>query len=216
MLPIENKKMAIKVLIIDDEAQLRTLLARIISLEGYEVLQAEDLTSAQKQTLLHHPDIILCDVLLPDGNGVDAIPLLKKLSPEGEIIMLTAHGNIADGVRSIKNGAYDYLTKGDDNNRIIPMLSNVSDKIHLAKRVNKLQSIIGKEYTFDSIIGSSKSLNQAVTMAQKVAPTDTAILLTGETGTGKEVFATAIHGGNIRVDSEIGKGSCFTISFNVA
>lgn len=212
MLPIENKKMAIKVLIIDDEAQLRTLLARIISLEGYEVLQAEDLTSAQKQTLLHHPDIILCDVLLPDGNGVDAIPLLKKLSPEGEIIMLTAHGNIADGVRSIKNGAYDYLTKGDDNNRIIPMLSNVSDKIHLAKRVNKLQSIIGKEYTFDSIIGSSKSLNQAVTMAQKVAPTDTAILLTGETGTGKEVFATAIHEASQRKNKSFVAVNCGALS----
>lgn len=204
--------MDVKVLIIDDEAQLRTLLARIISLEGYEVLQAADLTSAQKQISFHHPDIILCDVLLPDGNGVDAIPVLKKLSPKSEIIMLTAHGNIADGVRSIKNGAYDYLTKGDDNNRIIPMLSNVSDKIHLTKRVDKLQSIIGKEYSFESIIGSSKSLNLAVSMAQKVAPTDTAILLTGETGTGKEVFATAIHEASQRKSKSFVAVNCGALS----
>src|SRR5574344_868344 len=175
--------MNIKVVIIDDEAQLRMLLARIISLEGYEVIQADMITSAWKQIALHKTDIVLCDVLLPDGNGVDAIPQLKSALPEGEIIMLTAHGNIADGVKSIKNGAYDYLTKGDDNNRIVPMLSNVADKIKLTRKVDKLQSLVNKEYSFDTIIGNSKSLKSAVALAEKVAPTDAVVLLTGETGT---------------------------------
>lgn len=204
--------MNIKVLIIDDEAQLRMLLARIISLEGYEVLQADSIAAALKQIAQHQPDIVLCDVLLPDGNGVEAIPRLKAVLPQGEIIMLTAHGNIADGVKSIKNGAYDYLTKGDDNNRIVPMLSNVADKIKLTRKVDKLQSLVNKEYSFDTIIGSSKSLRQAVMLAEKVAPTDAVVLLTGETGTGKEVFATAIHDASKRKDKSFVAVNCGALS----
>lgn len=182
-----------KILIIDDEEQLRSLLARIISLEGYEVIQANNIKNGLKQIEQQKPNLVLCDVFLPDGNGVDAIVELKKALPEGEIIMLTAHGNIADGVLSIKNGAYDYLTKGDDNNRIITMIANAMEKVSLKKRATKLESILKKEYTFESILGNSKSLLNAVQLAKKVAPTDTAIMLTGETGTGKEVFAKAIH-----------------------
>lgn len=187
-----------KILIIDDEEKLRTLLSRIISLEGYEVIQADSIKLGEKQMKLHTPDIVLCDVFLPDGNGVDAVPKLKKILPNAEIIMLTAHGNIADGVQSIKNGAYDYLTKGDDNDRIIPMLANASEKVNMRKKLSKLESIINKEYSFDSIVGKSAPLLTAVDMARKVAPTDTTILLTGETGTGKEVFASAIHSASAR------------------
>lgn len=202
----------IKILIVDDEPQLRTLLARIISLEGYSVLQADSITSAVKQIEQHNPDIVLCDVLLPDGNGVDAILRFKKLLPEGEIIMLTAHGNIADGVKAIKNGAYDYLTKGDDNNRIVPMIANAAEKIQLSRKLSGLQSIINKEYTFDSIIGSSHLLKEAVGMAQKVAPTDAVVLLTGETGTGKEVFATAIHEASLRKEKNFVAVNCGALS----
>lgn len=188
----------IKVLIIDDEPQLRTLLSRIIALEGYEVFQAGDLRSGIKQIVQHQPELVLCDVFLPDGNGVEAIVQLKEMLTCGEIIMLTANGNIADGVKSIKNGAYDYMTKGDDNNRIMPMLANAAEKVALRKKLASLESILHKEYSFDSIIGKSKPLLGAVELARKVAPTDTAILLTGETGTGKEVFAAAIHGAGPR------------------
>jgi two-component system, NtrC family, response regulator len=204
--------MDIKVLIIDDEPQIRTLLSRIISLEGYNVLQADSINSAKKQISSNQPDIILCDVLLPDGNGIDIVPELKSMIPDGEIIMLTAHGNIADGVKSIKNGAYDYLTKGDDNNRIIPMLSNAAEKIKLKKRVDKLQSLIKKEYTFDSIIGDSRFLKNAEDLAKKVAPTDAAVLLTGETGTGKEVFATAIHQASNRKNKNFVAVNCGALS----
>ena len=105
-----------KVLIIDDENQLRGLLARIIGLEGYEVIQADSCKAGLKQVEQQNPDVIICDVRLPDGSGVDLITEMKRLGPLTEIILLTAHGNIPDGVQAIKNGAFDYITKGDDNN----------------------------------------------------------------------------------------------------
>lgn len=182
-----------KILIVDDEPQIRTLLARIISLEGYEVAHAENIKAAIKQLLTFVPEVILCDVRLPDGNGVDFVLQIKAMLPCSEVIMLTAHGNIADGVQAIKNGAFDYLTKGDDNNRIIPLISNAAEKVALKSKLKRLNKIISKQYSFDSIIGKSKPILTAVDMARKVAPTDTTILLTGETGTGKEVFASAMH-----------------------
>lgn len=108
-----------KVLIIDDENQIRKLLARMIELEGYEVHQAADCSSGLKQMEIGSPEVVLCDVRLPDGNGVDLVIKIKKQYPKVEIILLTAHGNIPDGVQAIKNGAFDYITKGDDNNKII-------------------------------------------------------------------------------------------------
>ena len=201
-----------KILIIDDEVQIRTLLSRIISLEGYEVFQAGSIENGLKQIRQHQPDIVLCDVFLPDGNGVSAIPELKLLLPDGEIIMLTANGNITDGVQSIKSGAYNYLTKGDDNNRIIPMIANAAEKVTQRKRLIKLESMIKKDYSFDSIIGKSNSLLLAVDMAKKVAPTDATILLTGETGTGKEVFASAIHHASARAKGSFVAVNCGALS----
>lgn len=187
-----------KILIIDDEPQIRILLSRIISLEGYEVLQAENLKTALKLMSTQQPEVVLCDVFLPDGNGVEFLPQIKSMLPHTEVIMLTANGNIADGVRAIKNGAFDYLIKGNDNNRIIPLLSNAVDKVALKSKVKKLEKIINKQYTFDSIIGKSKPITSAVELAKKVAETDTSVLLSGETGTGKEVFAAAIHAASKR------------------
>ncbi len=209
---IFTKKAMTKILIIDDEVQIRKLLSRIISLEGYEVLQAESIKNGIKQIVQHQPDIVLCDVFLPDGNGVSAIPELKSVLIDGEIIMLTAHGNIADGVQSIQSGAYNYLTKGDDNNRIIPMLANATEKVTQRKRLLKLESLIKKEYSFDSIIGRSNTLLLAVNMAKKVAPTDATIMLTGETGTGKEVFAAAIHQASLRSKGSFVAVNCGALS----
>ena len=182
-----------RILIIDDEEKLRNLLTRIISLEGFEVLQAGDCKTALKKLEQNDIDVVLCDVKLPDGNGVELAKKIKDKFQIPEIILLTAYGNIPDGVQAIKNGAFDYITKGDDNNKIIPLLYRAMEKVDLAKRVQQLEKQLGDKHSFDKIIGKSKLIQKAIDLAQKVAVTDTTVLLTGETGTGKEVFAQAIH-----------------------
>ena len=179
----------IQILVIDDEDPIRNLLARMIELEGYKVWKASDCQSALKLLKAQPFDVVLCDVFLPDGNGVDFIREIKKHRPEAEVILLTAHGNIPDGVQAIKNGAFDYITKGDDNRKIIPTISRAVDEVD--KKKGKVAPPVS--YSFDSIIGSSNGLKQAVALARKVADTDVPVLLTGETGTGKEVFSHAIH-----------------------
>lgn len=146
-----------------------------------------------KQLEIQLPDVALCDVFLPDGNGVDLVLNIKKVNPNTEVILLTAHGNIPDGVQAIKNGAFDYIMKGDNNNKIIPLISRAVDKANMNVRLEKLEKKVGQMYSFDSISGESKVLKEAVSLAKKVSITDVPVLLTGETGTGKEVFAQAIH-----------------------
>lgn len=154
----------------------------------------------------------MCDVFLPDGNGVDLVLSIKKAAPNVEVILLTAHGNIPDGVQAIKNGAFDYITKGDDNNKIIPLISRAMEKARMNVRLEKLEKKVGQTYSFESILGESKSLKEAVLLARKVAVTDVPVLLTGETGTGKEVFAQAIHYNSKRVKQNFVAVNCSSFS----
>ena len=201
-----------KILVVDDEVQIRTLLSRMLELEGYEVCQAGDCRTALKQLEFQSPDVVLCDVFLPDGNGVDLVSSVKKTAPNVEIILLTAHGNIPDGVQAIKNGAFDYITKGDDNNKIIPLVSRAVEKARMNVRLEKLEKKVGHTYSFDSVLGDSKVLKDAVSLAQKVSGTDVPVLLTGETGTGKEVFAQAIHYNSKRAKQNFVAVNCSSFS----
>jgi len=201
-----------KILVVDDEVQIRTLLSRMLELEGYEVCQAGDCRTTLKQLEFQSPDVVLCDVFLPDGNGVDLVSSVKKTAPNVEIILLTAHGNIPDGVQAIKNGAFDYITKGDDNNKIIPLVSRAVEKARMNVRLEKLEKKVGHTYSFDSVLGDSKALKDAVSLAQKVSGTDVPVLLTGETGTGKEVFAQAIHYNSKRAKQNFVAVNCSSFS----
>jgi len=182
-----------KILIIDDEANLRGLLARIIQLEGYSVTEADNGKNALK--LLEHElfQVIITDVKLPDINGVDLTAKLKSSYPATEIIVLTAYGTIEDGVKAIKNGAFDYLTKGDHQSKIIPLVSKATEKALLQQKVSDLESRLTKKFGFHQILGTSRSIVNAIELAKKVATTATNVLILGETGVGKEVFAEAIH-----------------------
>jgi two-component system NtrC family response regulator len=185
--------MKASVLVVDDEENLRKLLSRVVELEGYSVAQAASVKEAIK--MLQHDlfQVVISDVKLPDGNGIDLTARIKKEYSGVEVIVLTAYGTIEDGVKAIKNGAFDYLTKGDHQERIIPLLSKAAEKAALQQKVLTLESLLQKKFGFDNILGANKRLKDCIALAEKVAATDTNVLLLGETGTGKEVFAQAIH-----------------------
>ena len=172
-----------KILIIDDEEQLRKLLARIIGLEGYEVAEAADCAEGLRMLRRCEPDVVLCDVKLPDGNGVEMVGRIKQAMPSAEVILLTAYGNIPDGVQAIKNGAFDYITKGDDNNKILPLLSRATEKAQMQRRLARLEDKLSEEHSFDRIIGSSEALRSAVALAAR--PRSTCGSLPPRTATSK-------------------------------
>ena len=202
-----------RILIIDDEPAIRMLLARILELEGYEVLKAKDRATAIYTLKNNEVQVVLCDVFLPDGNGVDMVEELKRLAPDAKIILLTAHGNIPDGVQAIKNGAFDYIVKGDDNRKIIPIVSRAMDAVAAEqKKQAKKSNIPSVSFSFDNIIGRSPMLADVISQARKVAATDVSVLINGETGTGKEVFARAIHGASHRSDGAFLALNCSAFS----
>lgn len=187
-----------RLLIIDDEERLRNLLARILQLEGYEVSTAANGKEGLRKLQQESFHVVLSDVKLPDSNGIELTEKIKGSWPAIEVIVLTAFGTINDGVKAIKSGAFDYITKGDDNEKIIPLVSKAMDKALLQHRVEELENKLNSKFGFDRIIGKSPAITDVIKLAQKVALSDTTVLLLGETGTGKEVFAESIHQASTR------------------
>ncbi|MGZ3764967.1 MAG: sigma-54-dependent transcriptional regulator [Mucilaginibacter sp.] len=181
------------VLILEDENKFRGLLSRIIEVEGYHVVEAPSARIALKLLEGEEVRVVISDVKLPDANGVELVKRIKEMHSYIEVINLTAFGSIKDSVKAIKNGAFDYIMKGDDNARIIPIINSAVEKANLQYHVYKLANKVSKQYDFDAILGKSKAITHCIDMARKVAKTNTTVLLLGETGTGKEIFAEAIH-----------------------
>jgi len=188
-----KKTTASAVLVIDDERKLSALMTRILELEGFQVFQAPNGKEGLKTLMQENILVVISDVKLPDVYGVDLVRTIKEKKPYVEIINLTAYGTIADGVKAMQNGAFNYIIKGDDNDRIIPLLHQAFQKAQVQLSKFNLEKNANSKYGFSQIIGHSRQLADAVSLARKVAVTDTTVLLLGETGTGKEVFASAIH-----------------------
>lgn len=182
-----------RLLIIDDEDSIRMLLKRILKLEGYTVDTAATGREGLEKASSGAFHVVICDVRLPDADGIELTRRIKEKVLALEVIQLTAHGNIADGVRAVKNGAFDYITKGDDNPRVLPLVERAAEKARAQFKLRALDRVNAERYGFNQIVGSSESLQRAVKLAEQVASTNTTVLISGPTGTGKEVFAHAIH-----------------------
>ena len=181
------------ILIIEDENKFRGLLSRILEVEGYRVVQASSARLGMKMLDSENVRVVISDVKLPDANGVELVKRIKETRPYIEVINLTAFGSIKDCVKAIKNGAFDYIMKGDDNGRIIPIVNNAMEKASMQFKAHQNGKSLNDKHHFDAILGNSAGIIDAVSLARRVAKTNTTILLLGETGTGKEVFAQAIH-----------------------
>ncbi len=197
-----------KILIIDDERSIRNTLKDILSYENYEVVLAENgmegLECVTKDTF----DVILCDIKMPQMDGLEVLLKLQELTPETPVVMISGHGNIDTAVESIKKGAFDFIEKPLDLNRILITLKNATDKSKLITETKVLKRKVSKKY---QMIGNSDAINQVNEMIDKVAPTDARVLITGGNGTGKELVAHRIHEQSNRCKSPFIEVNCAAI-----
>ena len=200
------------ILIIDDEKELRTLLSRLLKLDGYRVFEANDGEEGLKVLNQEDIHVVISDVKLPGISGIDLITKIKEINNKIEIVVLTAYGTIADGVTAIKRGAFDYITKGDEDNKILTAVERALEKANMSMRIEQLEKRVGEKYNFENITGKSLKIREVVHLAQRAAQTDVTVLLTGETGTGKEIFAQAIHNGSRRNKHSFVAINCSAIS----
>jgi two-component system, NtrC family, response regulator len=187
-----------EILIIEDEPNIRNILAKILTLEGYTVYTAENGMKGLHLAKEKQVSVVITDVKLPDINGIELVEKIKTEKSSVEVIVLTAYGNVIDAVKAMKFGAFDYLRKGEDDDKIPFVVKRAIEKKNLTKRVKQLESRVSELSDFNSIIGLSPSFLKSIEMAKKVAATNTSVLLLGETGTGKELFAESIHHGSKR------------------
>jgi DNA-binding NtrC family response regulator len=199
------------ILIIDDEAEIRNLLSKLLQIEGYSTYSAENINNGLKILSEEEIQVLVLDVRLKDIISIDFLPEIKNISPLTEVIMLTAYGKISDGVNSIKLGAFDYITKGDDDDKVIPTVQKALEKNRLATQLFRLQKKISTRYSFGNIIGDSPIIKKAISLAQKLTASDTTVLLKGETGTGKEIFAQSIHYNSDRANRQFVAINCSAI-----
>ena len=178
-----------KILVVDDEKSIRNSLREILSDEGYEVDVAEDGPIALKMTADEKYDIIFCDIKMPGMDGTEVLSTLAGSGYDAAIIMISGHGDIDTAVDCIKKGAYDFIQKPLDLNRLLITVKNAGERTTLVKD-NK---VLKKKVYGQEMIGSSKALQHIRGMIEKVAPTDARVLITGSNGTGKELVARSLH-----------------------
>jgi two-component system, NtrC family, nitrogen regulation response regulator NtrX len=178
-----------RILIIDDEPSIRRTLREILEYEKYQIDEAG--TGMEALTLVNEQefDVILCDIKMPEMDGIETLEGIKQVS-ESPVIMISGHGTIETAVEAIKKGAYDYISKPPDLNRLLITIKNALDKTTLTRETKALKKVVSKHY---EMVGDSQGMNEIRQMISKVAPTQARVLITGENGTGKELVARQLH-----------------------
>lgn len=180
-----------KIIVIDDERAIRNSLKEILTFEGYEVDTCDDGASAikliQSDVLF---DCVLCDIKMPNADGMEVLEVMRSERPDVPIIMISGHGNIDTAVEAVKKGAYDYISKPPDLNRLLITVRNATEKVQLVKETKILKKKVAQN---NQIIGSSPRILEILEMVDKVATTDARVLITGKNGSGKELIARRIH-----------------------
>ena len=178
-----------KVLIVDDERAIRNSLKEILGDEGYDVDTAEDGAAALEMTANEKYDVIFCDIKMPNMDGIEVLDTMIKNGIDAAIVMISGHGDISTAVECIKKGAFDFVEKPLDLNRVLITIKNASDRVHLTTQNKALRK---KVYGAD-MIGESAPMRRIREMIEKVAPTDARVLITGPNGSGKELVARNLH-----------------------
>ncbi len=178
------------ILIIDDEKAIRKTLSEILSYEGYKIEEASDGEEGLRKFKEKTFDVVLCDIKMPKLDGIEFLDKAREANPDVPVIMISGHGTIETAVEAVKKGAYDYIAKPPDLNRLLITIRNAMDKTNLVAETKVLKRKVSK---VDEMIGESGPILRIKETIDKVAPTDARILVTGENGVGKELVARWVH-----------------------
>jgi two-component system, NtrC family, nitrogen regulation response regulator NtrX len=196
------------ILIIDDEKAIRKTLSEILSYEGYKIDEAGDGEEGFRKFREKEYDVILCDIKMPKMDGIEFLEKAKELNPDLPIIMISGHGTIETAVEAVKKGAYDYISKPPDLNRLLITIRNAMDKTSLVAETKVLKRRVSR---VQDMIGESTPIHKIRETIEKVAPTDARILITGENGVGKELVARWVHEKSNRAAGPLIEVNCAAI-----
>jgi two-component system nitrogen regulation response regulator NtrX len=196
------------ILIIDDEKAIRKTLSEILSYEGYKIDEAGDGEEGLKKFRETEYDVILCDIKMPKIDGIEFLEKAKESNPDVPIIMISGHGTIETAVEAVKKGAYDYISKPPDLNRLLITIRNAMDKTSLVAETKVLKRKVSK---VQDMVGASAPIHKIKDTIEKVAPTDARILITGENGVGKELVARWVHEKSNRSTGPLVEVNCAAI-----
>ena len=197
-----------KILVIDDEKSIRNTLKDILGFEGYQVEMAENGIVGVGMVKTTEYDIILCDIKMPDMDGLEALEQIMSIRPESTVVMISGHGTIDTAVEAIKKGAFDFIEKPLDLNRLLITLRNASDKTALVKETTSLKQKVSRKF---EIIGDSPAIRKVLEMCDRVGPTEARVLITGANGTGKELVARRLHELSSRAETTFVEVNCAAI-----
>ena len=199
-----------KILIIEDEASIRRVLTKILSEENdtYQVEEAEDGVQGLEKIKNSDYDLVLCDIKMPKMDGEELLEAVKKIKPEIPIVMISGHGDMETAINTMRLGAFDYISKPPDLNRLLNTVRNALDKKQLVVENKILKKKVSKNY---EMIGNSEPIDHIKQMIEKVAPTDARVLITGPNGTGKELVAHQLHENSNRSQQAIIEVNCAAI-----